>query len=295
MRTRRLAPLFAFVAVLIVALPANAVTVQKVVDTRSVDEVGLSLATGWTVWSQNSPTHPKAWTGWVMPDGSAATKIRFNGDVAVGNVITDGPRANSVVFWTEGGKGDVRFYDLGTKTVTKAPAGVNTTKPEYEPFVSGDNLVFSRVANSSTQNVILYSFSTKKFTTIATGWHAPTGISGDYVVYQACTQKTCNVWRYQISTRRTVKMPAAPTGRANYWAGVGSDGAVYYVQGSNAKCGKNTKILRYANGHVTTIWTAPDGTELGALQVDDVNGAPILALGELDCAKQDWGAYKIAL
>jgi hypothetical protein len=286
------------ITLLFVALPhtANAVTPVRVLDTSEADEWFGSMQGDWFAWTANTSQRPKDIRGYVREAGSDPRRIQINGDVFVGDVILDGPRAGQVVV-TAGDQnaGDIRFYDLATHDVTNAPQGVNTAKRETAGTVSGDYLAFSRRYSDSRTDVLLYRFSTQTLTTIASGWFFVTQVNGDYVTYMRCVPRTCDVWRYTISTDRTVKMPVAPDGRANYFPAVSTSGDVYYVQGDNDECGKNTRILRWRQGNVTRALALPDGTELLTLRVGTRGTDDVLTFTEVACGPDEWGIYRIAI
>ena len=295
---RRQAPtvLAVFVAVLVMAATAVATTPVKLKDTRA-DESYPTIADGWLAWSANTTTHPKDWKGYAQPDGGAVRKIPVQGHVWIGSIADVGPRAGQVSFTADAtGNGDIGLYDLASKAVLKAPRGVNTAKRETTSSMQGDYLAFSRYISDSRVDVLLYAFSTGKVSTVASGWYFATQVNGEFLTYQSCRTDTCNAWRYSITKGKALKLPAAPTGRANYFPAVQSDGVTFWVQGSNTSCGKNTKILRRANnGNITTIWAVPDGTEISSLEARTVGASPVLVLTEIDCASNDTGIYELPL
>lgn len=280
----------ALLTVLVFAGTAIAVTAVKIIDTKA-DEVRPSVTDGWVAWAANSVARPNAFHAYVRTGGSI-TKIPIRGDTFLGNIITDGTHAGQVVVMTNtGGDGNIRFYDLTTGAVSKPPAGVNTSKNEVDPFVSGDFLVFVR----GSGNLMLYQFSTATMVKLVTGGVYHPQVNGDYVAYSRCGTKNCkSVYRYQISTTTTMKMPAPAAGRANYYAAVGSDGTMFWVEGSATACGKNTKIIRWVSGTESTVWKAPAGNEIAGLQADVLNSTPTLAFAGYDCAKGDFGAYRVS-
>ena len=118
-------------------------------------------------------------------------------------------------------------------------------------------------------------------------------------MYWKCSASTCDVWRYRISATRFTTVTAAASGRANYWPAVMPDGTVYYVQGSFDRCGRNTEVLRFHAGTVTTVATVPNGTELAAMEARTVNGIDQLLVTEITCgsggAIRDTGIYSVAI
>jgi hypothetical protein len=288
----------AHVSVVLLSGGATAATPIKIIDTKA-DESHPSVADGWEAWSANTQAHRKALHGHVRPTGGSITRIPSKGHVEIGNIITDGPHAGQVVFRTDaGGDYNIRFYDLATGEVSKPPSEVNTTKYEEDPSVSGDYLSFTRYARGSW-NVWLYRFSTDSLVKVAAGINFHPQVNGDFVAFSHCKSYkvgSCKVvYRYKISTERLKKMPdPAKSGRANYYAAVGSDGTMYWVEGGAIKCGAKTKIRRWQAGTLSTLWTAPDGLEIAHLQADTLVGTSTLAFTRYVCSTTRTGVYGVA-
>lgn len=278
------------------AAPAAAATPIKIIDTKAV-EVRPSVADGWDVWTANTLAHPNALHGYVRPTGGAIEQIPIGGHTRTGNIITDGPHAGQVVVRTDAtGNGDIRFYDLTTGDVSKPPAGVNTSKQEWDPSVSGDYLAFTR--GFRTRTLWLYQFSSDTFVKITNDGPLRPRVNGDYVAYMGCTSTACkSVYRYRISTGKSIKIPAPASGRANYDPAVAADGTMFWVEGDVDQCGRNTKIKRWSAGAVSNVWLAGDGVEVGFMQVNTLGGMPTLAFARAICPyKNDvWGVYRIEI
>jgi hypothetical protein len=239
-----------------VAGSAHAASPVKVRDVAGIKEWGGSAIDGWFAWQANTKAHPHIYKVYVQPDGGAVQQLALAGTSNIGDLIQTGRRSGRVVFQADLHDGDIRFYDPAADDVLRAPKGINTAKIEELPEADGDYLVFDRVG-SSTRRTILYRFSTKTSTAIGQRMR-PGQLNGDYVALWTCTQATCNVLRYRISEDRFTTMPAAGSGRANYWPAIMADGTVYYVQGNATKCGRNTKILSFHAGSVTTVLHVPE-------------------------------------
>ena len=81
-----------------VANVALAATPTKIKDDYRVDELGTSIMDGWAAWHANTSQRPRTFSGYVQPDGGEPRRIPQRGDVSIGNLIEDGPRAGEVVF-----------------------------------------------------------------------------------------------------------------------------------------------------------------------------------------------------
>jgi hypothetical protein len=299
MRGRLLRAGVAAVAITLLAGSAGAATTPtKIIDTKA-NESHPSVADGWAAWSSDTPAKPKALHGYVRPTGGAISRIPVKGHVRIGNIVTDGPHAGQVVLGTDvGGDGSIRFYDLTTTAVSKAPTKVNTAKWERDPSVSGDYLAFVRYAGGAW-NLMLYRFSTGDLVRIFSGGAYAPQVNGDYVAFSVCTGSetaSCKVaYRYTISTDKVKKMPAPAAGRANYYAAVGSDGTTYWVEGSATKCGAKVKIRRWVSGTLTTAWAAPARIEVAYLQADVLSAMNTLAFSLYTCSTGAFGAYRLSV
>jgi len=275
---------------------ADATTPVKIIDTKA-DESHPSVADGWQAWSANTPAHRKALDGYVRSTGGPIRRIPIQGHVRVGNIVTDGPHAGQVVVWTDaGGDGDIRFYDLTTGNVSKAPLKVNTARWEEAPSVSGDYLAFTRYAGGSW-NLMLYRFSTGALVKILEGGVYEPQVTGDFIAFSRCLTAngaSCKVvYRYTISTATLRKMPAPAAGRANYYGAVSSDGTMYWVEGSATKCGAKVRLRRWQGATPSTLWAAPGGVEIAHLQADVLAGMPVLAFTRYVCSSTRTGVYRL--
>ncbi len=276
--------------------PVSASTPYKMVDTAA-DETTPAIAPGWLAWSRDNGTKYVA----RLRHAGTIRRIPSPYDAFPGTVILHGPHAGQVVFWefAKRGNGRIRFYDIDTHRVLRAPKGVNTTKSEELASVSGDYMLFARgpVGAANDTRVILYRFSTHRFRTIASSRKpvfTADDVTGDFAVFTRCSHATCNVIRYRISTRTRVRMPAAPAGRANYFGTALANGAVYYAQGSFIRCGGAVRIERARRGHVTTIATLADGADASSLDAATIAGRHVVAFQRIVCATGKGGIYRVA-
>jgi hypothetical protein len=288
----------AVLATTFVVTAALAASPVEVRDAGDIKEWHGSAIDGWFAWQANSTAHPRVFKVYVKADGSTRLRVPFPGTAAEPTLVATGPRAGRVVFQVPDlHKGDIRFYDPATETVQRVPRAINSPAREDHPAADGDYLTFQRI-RSSGANTILYRFSSKSSTVVGHRM-TPGQLNGDYAVYFRCTSATCDVMRYRISEDRFTTMPAAASGRANYWPAVMADGTVYYVQGSRTRCGRNTKILRFHAGTVTTVAKLPDGTELATMEARTVNGSDQLLVTEITCGGggtiRDTGIYSVAI
>ena len=119
-----------------------------------------------------------------------------------------------------GSNSDIRLMDV-VSHVRSAPAGINTSRWEWHPTVSGDWILFGRERlDPNRWRVFLHNTSTSQTIPLADvlgkGTRADPGqVSGDYAVWDQCADHVCNVFRYQISTGQTTKIPKMPPARSS--------------------------------------------------------------------------------
>ena len=95
-------------------------------------------------WQQNSRKHPGQYDVLARPiTGGDAFKVNAP-DTNGANGGIDGDLL--VYQQYERGRSDLKFFDLRTKERTSPPAGVNTRRWEYWPSMSGQWLLFGRLA-----------------------------------------------------------------------------------------------------------------------------------------------------
>jgi hypothetical protein len=293
----RSAGVIALVVVTALTGSVSASTPVKVVDTRA-DETSPTIAAGWFAWSRDNGTK---YVAVLRRAGGTPRRIPSPYDAFPGTVILRGPHADQVVFWefAKRGNGRIRFYDIATHQVRRPPPGVNTTKSEELASVSGDYMLFARgpVGAANDTQVILYRFSTHRFRTLASSRKpvfTADDVTGDFAVYTRCGATTCNVIRYRISTGRRVEMPAASSGRANYFGAVLGDGTVYYAQGSFIRCGGTVRIQRRRHGHLTSIATLVTGVDASSLDVARIKDRPVVVFQRIVCATGKGDIYRVA-
>jgi hypothetical protein len=274
--------------------PASAATPIKIVDRPRVAEYSPSVSDDFTVWSADTVEREGHFHGYVLPAGGTVTQIPVRGDVRTGGIITSGTYAGQIPLRQDGkGDAEIRFYDLAGGTLSNPPAGVNTSRDEFAPSVSGDYLAFIRGIN--TRNLFLYQFSTQQFTKLASDV-ARVQVNGDYVGYSVFCSAPCrSIVRYQISTATTAKLSAPRAGRSDYDAAVTADGTIFFVEGAARICGRRTKIRTWNGSTVSTVWRAPDGHEVGFMNLDTLGGLPTLSYSLAVCpySSERWGAYRI--
>jgi hypothetical protein len=156
-----------------------------------------------------------------------------------------------------GTNSDIRLMDV-VSHVKSAPTGINTRRWEWHPTVSGDWILFGREAAARNRwRVLLHNTSTDQTLTLAdvqgkTTRADPGQVSGDYAVWDRCAHHVCNVYRYQISTGQTTKIPNTLTGQIQYYPSVTGTGTVYFVHSGDG-CGRNVKLVEWVEGQPVNV------------------------------------------
>jgi hypothetical protein len=289
MRNLRRVMLGPAVAMSLVATAAQAATPVRVVDTPGY-EFGSAAGGDWLAWSRG-PTLNGDYDLFVRETGKAPTIIEAFRFQEVGNIRLDPVAGDTLVYSVlrTNHDSEIRFYDPDAGVHEPVPAGVNTpTRDEDNPALSETHLLFGRgpVDRSFSTRVVLLDLTTSMPLVLAT---APAGgtvtansVRGDYATYTVCPSTgRCNVFRYNITTGGTVKMPNPR--RANYWSTVTDGGTVYFAQGSPRFCGPNTRIKKWTPGSILNLYTFPRGIEIADLDAVDGLGDRFVYFTRINC------------
>jgi len=220
-------------------------------------------------WQQNTRKHPGQYDVFARPmTGGDAFKVNAAGT----NGANGGIEGDLLVYQQydqqyDGGKSDLKFFDLRTKDRTLPPAGVNTRRWEYWPSMSGQWLLFGRLARDGSREIILYDLSTRDATKLdevgsRDTFLEPGQVNGDYAVWSRCTRGTkCNVILYSIIDGVETKIPNP--GAFQYAPSVSPDGTVTFARSASG-CGNRVRLLSYPiDGPATVLWQLPGGGDVG--------------------------------
>jgi hypothetical protein len=286
--------------ILLSSSAALGVTPTPVVETRAVEweatRAGVYLA-----YAQNSAGRPRHFDLWVKPDGEH--RWRPTTDATSGahpGIDLANVHLGDVLVWSRGRADawDLAFTDLATRDPLTVPPGINTRRAEREPSVSGDHLLFARGPRSGSpyaDTVVLYDLATETSQVLAhtdrglvnAGW-----VSGDYAVWQKCPRSSCSIWRYQISTDTTMKMPADVP--VVYSPTVTGDGTVFYVR-SGYSCGQRTKIVKTDGATLQTVHSFPDGVDaVDLFATGNLSKTVDLYLSRVSCRNFDFDVYLLS-
>jgi hypothetical protein len=224
------------------------------------------VAPGYLAWSQSS-SRQRPFNLFVRPSGGTRFRVNPAGTEGFLGSI-DG---TTLAYNQARPKGDVKFFDLVSRTHADPPPGVNTPAHESTISLSGVWLLFRRSAKAfgTHQDIILFNLTTGEQRLLATGdgrrkYAQPGTVAGDFVTWLKCRNLgRCDVFRYHIPTAVTVAVPN-PRARAQYGASVTADGTVYFAESTNLDCGQDVGIWRYTpTGLRERLARLPRGRDAG--------------------------------
>ncbi|MEO8477877.1 MAG: hypothetical protein ABI572_12635 [Actinomycetota bacterium] len=299
---RSLLPVATAIILALTATAAHAAAPSEYVDSRA-DENQVATAIGFRAYGV-APHGTSHFRVRVREGGVGAYWVGSTSSVSLVGTIDIGGLLGNVMSYAyspsqSSPRFDVRLWDLVGQANLALPAGINTAKDEENPSLSGDYLLFGRGPRATTfsQRVLLYRFSTDRTVTLA---EAPAGgnvtanaAAGDWDVYTVCKANwVCNVFRYQLSTDQTVKIPNPD--RATYWPTVTTDGTVYYVLGSPDSCGFHTKLMQWNGGAAAALYVFPNGSDVGQMSMVDEGAGPVVYFSHVRCgANARFGIWQI--
>ena len=267
----------ALAAVVLSATAAFGGTPTIVLDEPKVDEFAPSASASYLGWSQNSLARPRHYDSFAKPTDGA--RVRMNAEGTNGyTTALDGTTA--LFQQVRHGHSDLKMFDLGTKTRSDPPGGVNTLFWEMEPSLSGEHLLFTRTnfrqvpRRRDSVRVILFDTTAGTGTVLADA--DPRGhflvsnqVNGDYATWESCGKDSgqfvnCNVFRYRISTDTTVKIPNPD--KQQFGSSVSADGTLYFERAGRSdhwECGHNATLYRYpVGGPAVAIAEFAEGKDL---------------------------------
>ena len=277
--------LTALTSLVVAATDARAATPELLLGRNKVGEYQPVRGDTYLAWQQNTRQHPSHYDVFARPM-AGGDKFRVNARKTQGaNGSIDG---DTLVYQQFNGKrSDLKFFDLGTRTRTSPPAGVNTDQWEYWPSFSGDWLLFARLYGNGARRIFLFDLSTGDSRRLdgvrgAGSDLAPGQVSGDWAVWSKCRQGGCDVIRYHIPDGTREMIPN--NGTRQHAPSVGPDGTVFFARG-NAPCGGSVKLIRRPlQGNETVLWRISSGDDIGTTRTFvDPNGVTTVLFDQFDC------------
>jgi hypothetical protein len=247
-------------------------------------------AGGYRAWSASSDLAPLHFHAYVSAPGETPVRVNPGGTQAhVGDI--DG---TTLVYSERRGRtGDVKLYDLVTRTTAPPIEGINTKADEWAPSLSGDRLLFGR-ASGSTERILLADLGTgaiRKLDAARGAGHVQPGrVSGAYAVWIRCRRSSrCALFRRDLATGKTLRLPN-PRNRAQYAASVTDDGTVYFVESKHVLCGARASLWRYRDGVRTRLLALPDGRDVATTDpVANLDGTTTLVYDRIVC--RNWRSH----
>jgi Divergent InlB B-repeat domain len=215
-------------------------------------------------WEQNTRSHPDRYK--IYARRKSGRRFQVSAPRAEGaNGGIDGTRLVFQQFHK--GKSDIKLFDLARRRRRGAPKGINTRHWEYWPSISGDWVLFGRLARGGDRKVLLVNLTSGARRVIArTGskraFLAPGQVNGQWAAYAKCTPTTkCDVFRYNLASKGTSEVPNP--GFYQRAASITPSGTVYFVRARH-RCGRSVRVMRHALGNrATAVRRLPDGVDVG--------------------------------
>jgi hypothetical protein len=223
----------------------------------------------YVAWSANTNRRPRHFN--VFFSQSGGPKQRVNPPGTEG--FTGGIDGTELIYSELADfESDLVLYDLVGGIEIPLPPGVNTAREEFEPSNSGNFLLFDRdrfARRTIVERIVLYNTLTDAQTILAESERKlllSGQVNGDWAAYTVCGA-TCNVFRHQISTTTTDKVPNPD--KVQYAASVDESGVVFFAR-SGPRCGQNTRYMSWDGTSAPTLFLAlPDGRDTLDSFVDD--------------------------
>jgi hypothetical protein len=278
---------------------ASAVAPVKVLGTPK-NEFYVAKAAGWLAYSQTPTTDVARATLFAKPDVGSAFRINKRGTFAGHPSIDLGNATlgNVLVFSqsnTARGQDDIKLFDLDARTVSSPPTEINTTKSERAPFISGDFLMFGRgPVDAFLKKLILFDLTDGTSTVLDEAYYIyPGGIAGDWLSWERC-ERTCQIYRYQISTGVRSKVAKPSADAIPYSPQVDADGTVFYLN-SGPHCGQNVRFYRDTIGDPLVMrYRFPDRIDGWLGDVEPTVGGPEVYFSRQACRTVNGDIYRIA-
>ena len=256
---------------------------------------------GYLGWQQADPDQPNKFHAYVKPTGGAAFRVNPAGTRgAMGGI--DGTTLVYQEFRFSPDLSDLMFFDLATRERSDPPTGVNTLRWEYFPSISGEWLLFGRQKISDgSRAIVLHNTLTGDERILASAedaWLGPGQVNGNYAVWEKCTRRRCDIFKYEILSELTQQIPNP--GNWQYGPAVSEAGTVYFTRHGDP-CASRARIFRRSPGSgselLATIASNRDAGELFARTfpagATDVYYARFVLTDECRVPRDRFDVYKV--
>ena len=277
--------LMGLTSLVVAATDARTATPELLLGRNKVGEYQPVRGGTYLAWQQNTRQHPSHYDVFARPM-AGGEKFKVNARKTQG--ANGGIDGDTLVYQQFTGKrSDLKFFDLGTRTRTSPPAGVNTDQWEYWPSLSGDWLLFARLYGNDARRIFLFDLSTGDSSRLdmvrgAGSDLAPGQMSGDWAVWSKCRKGGCDVIRYHIPDGTREKIPN--NGTRQHAPSVDPDGTVFFAR-ANARCGGSVKLVRRPlQGNETVLWRISSGDDISTTRTFvDPDGVTTVLFDQFDC------------
>jgi outer membrane protein assembly factor BamB len=284
------------------ATPALAVEPVVVVDTDK-PEVGPAASTTFLAWIEHSGRALKPNVRAQAIGDDTSFRVNPQGTSA----FTGGIDGSTLIYeqFSRDEPSDLVMVDLSTQTELDVPEGVNTSRVEFSPSISGSHLLFGRTIRHGAE-IILFDTTTSTSEVVYSRTRTerreffilPIQVNGNYAVWHQATLSTRNgnlisadVFLYDIAAATTTKIPKTDPDRAVlYGPSVDSDGTVYFGRSSPA-CGKNAQLVSLQlDGTETVLYEFPLNRDFQfSVAVDNSNNTTDVYFDRANCRSDDFG------
>jgi len=237
-------------------------------------------------WQQNSRREPGRYDVYARPI-EGGDRFRVN---PAGTSAANGGIEGDLLVYQQfvGDRSDLRFFELRSRQRNAPPRGVNTGQWEYWPSISGERLLFGRLAANGIRRIILFDLETRESLVLdrlrgSGSFLAPGQINGDWATWSRCPAKgPCEVVRYHIPDGERVEIPNPD--REQRASSIAPDGTVYFAR-ARSVCGSGVRLMSYSvDGVETELWRLPSGDDIGTTRVYvGPNGATSVYFDHYDC------------
>jgi hypothetical protein len=270
---------------------ALAVTPTPVKTTRNA-EVFASGNADYFAWNVRTRRHPNDSIIKVDPTAGAVFSLNEGGRWYVGDMDQTGSLLPYARITGSGNRADanIHIYDMSARVQAPVPPNVNTSKLEYFPAISANQLTFiRRSANTSTLWLVTDRSTGAKIPVVSVQLsHAtianPPNLIGNWVTYAICKRRACAAYRYDIALGTTVKVPN-PNDQY-YFAPAADLAGNVYLERSAPVCGHQAKLMKWTGtGNPTAFYSFAPGHDMTSTSVyDDGAGNVTLYADVYDCA-----------
>lgn len=208
----------------------------------------------WTANTQARPHHYNAY----LYETDSGIRWRLN-DRGTEGMVGDFLGEEIVLTqWRSGRPGNLFKTTVWAGPLTGFSSKVNTPANELHPTISGRWLLFTRyVASIDTHRVLLFNRKNKALRTLASasgpGAVYAGQVRGDFATWYTWGPEQSDVFRYRISTRRTVKIPRPPRIARQYGSSVAADGTMYFNRRAGDGCGTSPELVMRRLGRRTRL------------------------------------------